>query len=111
LREAVVLAAEELGSDGRGRDGLLGFLKMVARHDLRAFLGLMARCVPLNVLPVAEEKVFRSTEEVLDELAARGIGVGMMEILAERAREREERRRTNGGNSTLNGGTLNGVLS
>ena len=31
LREAIILAAEELGSNGRGAGGLLGFLKMVAQ--------------------------------------------------------------------------------
>ena len=44
IREAVVLAAEELGSNGRGAGGLLGFLKMVARKDLRSFVGLLSRC-------------------------------------------------------------------
>ena len=50
-----------------------------------------------------ELRVFRSTEEVLAELERRGLGSGIMEILAQRMAERE-RAKANGGNGTLNGG-------
>ena len=69
-----------LRPDGRGRGELIGFMQWLINRDLRSFVGLMARCVPLNVVLVAEEKVFRSTEEVLAELERRGLGSGPKKI-------------------------------
>ena len=46
LKEAILLAAEEHGSDGEGKDGLKGYLSMVARADLKTFCGLLGRILP-----------------------------------------------------------------
>src|SRR4029079_6755897 len=69
LREAIVMAAAEHGEDGRGRRDLPGFLRMVIERDLKTFCGLLGRCIPLNVVSTEEpERVFRSSEEVAQEL-------------------------------------------
>lgn len=49
LKEAILLAAEQVGRDGRGKDGLVGYLRRVASTDLRAFSGLLAKVLPLQV--------------------------------------------------------------
>jgi len=96
IREAIVLAPEELGSDGRGAGGLLGFLKMVARKDLGSIVGLLSRCVPLSIAPVEEEEeTYRSVEEVEAELAAAGIDHEYLALMAENMTERQ-RARMNG---------------
>ena len=38
LKECVLMAGEIVGSDGKGRDGLLGYLTMIARRDPRNLL-------------------------------------------------------------------------
>ena len=98
LREAIILAAAEHGFDGRGSGDLPGFLRMVIERDLKTFCGLLARCIPIDVHSKAEEpeQVFRSSEELHQALEERGIGSGMLEILAERMAERE-RAKANGG--------------
>ena len=106
LKECVLMAGEIVGSDGKGRDGLLGYLTMIARRDPKTYCGLLGRLMPIDVQSTTQQPVtYRTSEEVLDELAARGIGVGMMEAIAERARERERAKANGGGgNGTLNGG-------
>ena len=49
LKEAILLAAEEHGSDGEGKDGLKGYLSMVARADLKTFCGLLGRILPTQM--------------------------------------------------------------
>jgi hypothetical protein len=94
LRECVLLAGEIVGSDGRGRDGLLGYLTKVARHDPKTYCGLLGRLMPidLHTRTEAAEPVFRTIEEVDADMQARGLTpdrlVEMAENMAERARER-----------------------
>ena len=49
LKEAILLAAEEVGQDGSGADGLKGYLKRVAQEDLKAFSGLLGKVLPMQV--------------------------------------------------------------
>ena len=49
LKEAILLAAELEGHDGRGKDELADFLRRVANEDIRAFAMLLGRVLPLQV--------------------------------------------------------------
>lgn len=58
LQKAILLAAEYVGDDmaneaeakGETRpDGIMGYLEMVARADLKAFCGLLGRVLPLSL--------------------------------------------------------------
>ena len=49
LKEAILLAAEQTGQDGQGKDGLAGYLKMVAVSDVKAFAGLLGKVLPMQV--------------------------------------------------------------
>lgn len=49
LKEAILAAAAEHGEDDEGTDGLKGYLRKVAREDVKAFSGLLGRVLPLTV--------------------------------------------------------------
>lgn len=49
LKEAILLAAEQTGYDGAGKHGLVGYLRLVARTDLKAFAGLLGKVLPMQV--------------------------------------------------------------
>ena len=49
LKEAILLAAEQVGENGSGKDGLVGYLREVARADAKAFSSLLGRVIPLQV--------------------------------------------------------------
>lgn len=49
LKEAILLAAEEHGEDDAGTNGLKGYLRKVAREDVKAFAGLLGKVLPLQV--------------------------------------------------------------
>jgi hypothetical protein len=86
LKEAVITAAELEGSDGEGKDKLVGFLRKVAKEDLRSFCGLLGRIIPVQVLEeqqrdVRVEVTYRSIDEVREELENRGISIDVVHRL------------------------------
>ncbi len=49
LKEAILLAAENVGEDGNGKGKLEGYLTMVAKTDVKAFSGLLGKVLPLQL--------------------------------------------------------------
>ena len=49
LKEAILAAAEAVGHDGQGKDGLTGYLKHVAASDVKAFSALLGKVLPMQV--------------------------------------------------------------
>jgi hypothetical protein len=49
LRDAVIEAAERVGSDEKGKDGLIGYLMRVGRKDTKAFGSLLRAVLPLQI--------------------------------------------------------------
>ncbi len=49
LKEAALLAAESIGEDGKGKDGLVGYLRTSALLERPAFLALLGKLLPLQV--------------------------------------------------------------
>lgn len=49
LKEAILQAAVEVGEDNNGTGGLIGYLKRVAKEDVKAFAGLLGKVLPLQV--------------------------------------------------------------
>ena len=84
LREAIVIAAEQHGEDGHGRGALTGFLRMLLRKDLKSFVGLLGKCIPIDLHAKTEkpERTFRTSEEVAAELEARGIDADYLHHMA-----------------------------
>lgn len=49
LKNGLLSAAEELGCDGEGTGGLIGYLKFLGLRHPKAFAGLLGRMLPLQV--------------------------------------------------------------
>jgi hypothetical protein len=56
LKDAVIEAAERVGSDEKGKDGLIGYLMRVGRMDSKAFGSLLRAVLPLRIDLEAEIK-------------------------------------------------------
>lgn len=68
LKEAILLAAEQVGEDGKGHDGLVGYLRNVACQDVKAFAGLLGKVLPLTIN--GQLDVAHSTKEQRDAATA-----------------------------------------
>jgi hypothetical protein len=77
LKEAVLMAAQQTGDPGmRGHDGLVGYLRFVAREYPPAFVSLLARVLPQQVLVNAHAEVtYRNIAEIEDEMASLGFPI------------------------------------
>lgn len=49
LKDAILRAAEAVGEDTKGKGGLVGYLKRVAKEDVKAFSSLLGKVLPLQV--------------------------------------------------------------
>lgn len=49
LKEAIIMAAEQVGSDGSGKDALTGYCVFLAKNEPKAFSALLGRVLPLQV--------------------------------------------------------------
>ena len=65
LHEAVIVAAEQVGEDGHGRDGLIGYLVWLARTEPRAFAAFLAR-VPSNAIIGDKNKEVTLSMDIFD---------------------------------------------
>lgn len=49
LRKAILLAAEECGFDGEGKEGTMGYLKRLALNEPKSFAGLLGKILPTTI--------------------------------------------------------------
>lgn len=49
LKEAVIMAAEAEGQDQHGKDGLVGYLRILARREPAVFARLLEKLLPLQI--------------------------------------------------------------
>src|SRR4051812_42688016 len=54
IKHGITEAAILHGSDGKGKDGLVGFFSFLLLNDLRAFSNLLGRLIPFQVSGVPE---------------------------------------------------------
>jgi hypothetical protein len=52
LKEAILLAADRVGSDGKGKGKLTGYCEFLAKNEPRAFAGLLGKVLPMQVTGV-----------------------------------------------------------
>lgn len=65
IKDAIVGAAAELGSNGKGKGGLQGFMKFLAREELKTFGTLIRAIIPTQInATVSPPRVYRSPEEI-----------------------------------------------
>ena len=84
LKDCIMMAAELEGFDQQGRGKLVGFLRKLAREDIRSFAMLLGRVVPLQYESrhdMQVEVTYRSVEEVQREMASRGISMDLVQRL------------------------------
>jgi hypothetical protein len=75
LIEKIVQAAEQVGSDGKGKDGVDGYLQMLAGKKAAYFVGLLRQAVQKQV-PTAEpenEIVYATEQDFRQALLDRGV--------------------------------------
>ncbi len=88
IKDAVILAGcqlgdlsgiENLSEEGveHGKDGLVGFLRWAGKVHTAAFLALLGRIIPMQVVSneASERRVYHSLEEVERDIAARGFSI------------------------------------
>lgn len=49
LKDAIIAAAEAVGADGEGADGMIGYLTQRAKDQPVAFMGLLGKVIPLTL--------------------------------------------------------------
>jgi hypothetical protein len=49
LKEAIIKAAEQVGSDGSGKGSLVGYCVFLAKSEPKAFASLLGRVLPLQL--------------------------------------------------------------
>jgi hypothetical protein len=81
LKELIILAADKTGSDGKGKDGAIGYLSWLARKEPAVFGNLLGKVLPLQLQmsPHPGEgdpnKDRYSATELREQLIARGLRV------------------------------------
>lgn len=81
LKDAILQAATLVGQDGKGKDGLVGYLKMLAVKEKSVYARLLEKVLPLQ-LNVTDNTVRTYTvEEAAERLRERGLPVpGLLQI-------------------------------
>jgi hypothetical protein len=75
LKDAIVIAATEVGENRRGKDGLTGYLRWLAKNEPKSFAALLGRVLPYHIVGKLEHehRQYVDKEEVLDALKERGL--------------------------------------
>lgn len=65
LKDAIILAAEKHGQDGKGKDKLVGYCRMLAADEPKAFATLLGRVLPMHIEGTGEngEVLFKTVYE------------------------------------------------
>lgn len=91
IKEAILIAAELEGSNGQGAGKLVGYMRKIAREDVRAMAMLIARAMPLQTeikqQDMRVEVTYRTIHEVTLELERRGISTALVERALHQAPE------------------------
>lgn len=77
LKEAIVLAASNVGDKLENNRGLMAFLENCAQRFPKSYMHLLARVLPyqVNASVDHEHRVFRTEQEVEEEMRKRGIPI------------------------------------
>lgn len=70
-----MLAAEQVGENGKGKDGLVGYLRHIARKDVKAFANLMGKIIPTQVVGPNEGPIQVDLADVREIILSRIAGI------------------------------------
>jgi hypothetical protein len=74
IKEAIVAACEQHGSDGKGAGGLEGYLFLLAKAERKSMAMLLRAVLPLQVAATVQPiKPYKTTDEIKAALKERGI--------------------------------------
>jgi hypothetical protein len=73
VKEAILDAANELGEDGHGYDGLKGYMKFLGSTELKTFGMLIRAVMPTQVTVEHKDVKIDTVEDVEKELASIGL--------------------------------------
>jgi hypothetical protein len=82
LKDAILQAATLLGQDGKGKDGLVGYLKMLAIKERAVYARLLEKVLPMQVNVADNTAKIYTAEEAAERLRERGLPVppGLLQI-------------------------------
>jgi hypothetical protein len=83
LKEAILIAAEIVGKNGKGQEGLIGYLEKIAREDYRVYAGLLRAVLPLQIqsrhdIHLDLTRKYDSIDDVRKDLENHGITLDAM---------------------------------
>jgi hypothetical protein len=79
MRDAILAAAAKVGSDGRGKDGVDGYLERCARTDCMEYLKAMVKLVPHKLHAIIDHTItlenvhYETVEEAREALEREGV--------------------------------------
>src|SRR4051794_38634740 len=73
LKEAILQAATLVGQDGKGKDGLVGYLKMLAVRERAVYVRLLEKVLPMQVNVEDKTVKIYTAEEAAMRLRERGL--------------------------------------
>jgi len=79
LKDAILQAADQAGADGRGKDGLVGYLKARALDTPGPFLALLGKVLPVQVNATVTHRADQMSDDDLATFIAGGGGTGTAE--------------------------------
>jgi hypothetical protein len=84
LKTAILEAAELCGSDGKGREGLVGYLRTLAMRERPVFAKLLEKVLPMQLNLSDDTKRVYTPEEAMQRLTDRGLPVppSLLELTA-----------------------------
>lgn len=75
LKDAILTAATLLGQDGKGKDGLVGYLKMLAVKERAVYARLLEKVLPMQVHVEDKTSTKYTAEEAVQRLRERKLPV------------------------------------
>jgi hypothetical protein len=75
LKEAILTAAELCGQDGRGKDGMVGYLKMLAVKERGLFSRLLEKVLPMQLHVQENPNRAMTPAEAVERLKERGLPI------------------------------------
>jgi hypothetical protein len=81
LSELILEAAERVGSDGKGKDGKLGYLMSLAIDVPTSFAVLLRAAMPVHVTATVTHRRVLTLDEAVVQLKARGLPPELIEYL------------------------------
>lgn len=65
LKHAIITAAERIGLDGKGKEGLIGYLSRLALGEPKAFAMLLGKVLPLQITGADDKPLIPEATETM----------------------------------------------